>query len=120
MTGRGEKTMYEGRHRPLISPVAFFYRVLKHGLAAGLVALIALAFGVFGYRFFEHLSWLDALLNASMILGGMGPVNALHTVGGKLFASLYALLSGLVFISIIAILVAPFAHRLMHKFHLEK
>ena len=112
--------MYERRNKPLISPVAFFYRVLKHGLAAALVALISLACGVFGYHFFEHLPWLDALLNASMILGGMGPVDSLHTVGGKLFASVYALLSGLVFISIMAILIAPFAHRLMHKFHLEK
>jgi hypothetical protein len=65
------------------------------------------------------MTWIDATLNASMILGGMGPVNSLNTEGGKLFASAYALFSGVVFIGIMGIILAPFAHRLLHTFHLE-
>jgi hypothetical protein len=81
--------------------------------------LIALGAGILGYHYTENLPWLDSLLNASMILGGMGPVNKLRTPGGKLFASFYALFSGLAFISIMAVLLAPFVHRFLHRFHLE-
>jgi uncharacterized membrane protein YhiD involved in acid resistance len=72
-----------------------------------------------GYHFSEGLSWLDSLLNASMILGGMGPVSQLHTAAGKWFASAYALYSGMVFLAISGIMLAPPAHRLLHRLHLE-
>jgi hypothetical protein len=84
------------------------------------VIAVSLGIGVVGYHGVGHLSWIDALLNASMILGGMGPVDPIHTTGGKLFASFYALYSGLVLIAATGILLAPFLHRLVHKFHLEK
>jgi len=72
-----------------------------------------------GYHLFEHLSWLDAFTSAAMILSGMGPLEPLHTVTGKLFAGCYALFSGLLFITVAGIVLAPIAHRLLHKFHLE-
>jgi hypothetical protein len=87
-------------------------------LALALVA-IALAIGVLGYHLFGHLGWIDSILNASMILGGMGPVDPLHSDAAKIFASCYALFSGLAFIGIASLLVAPFAHRLLHRFHIE-
>jgi hypothetical protein len=93
--------------------------MLGHGLAAAGLILASLGIGVVGYHFSEGLSWLDALLNASMILSGMGPVDTLHTVVGKLFASAYALFSGVAFLAAAGILVAPLAHRLLHHLHLE-
>jgi hypothetical protein len=83
-------------------------------------AAIALLAGVIGYHFLGGLPWIDAVLNASMILGGMGPVNAPTTDAGKLFASGYALFAGLVFIGVFAIVIAPFAHRVMHRFHIDE
>lgn len=82
--------------------------------------LAALGLGVAGYHFTEHMPWIDALVNAAMILGGMGPVDSLHTTSGKLFASFYALFSGLVFITTAGILLAPAMHRMMHRFHWDK
>ena len=111
--------MYEHRHKPLLSRIKFLFRVLHHGMLAIGVVFIALGIGILGYHWFEGMSWIDAILNASMILGGMGPVTALNTVGGKLFASAYAIFSGLVFIGVMGIVLAPFAHRLLHRFHLE-
>ena len=72
-----------------------------------------------GYHALENLSWIDSFLNASMILGGMGPVNELKTEAGKLFAGLYALFSGIVFLVIAGIIFAPLVHRLLHRFHFE-
>lgn len=98
----------------------FKTRVALHvGIALGIITL-ALGIGVMGYHFIAGLEWLDALLDASMILGGMGPVNELHSDGAKLFASFYALFSGLAFIGIMGIVLAPFAHRILHRFHLEE
>ena len=79
----------------------------------------SLAIGVTGYHVFENLPWLDALLNASMILGGMGPVDPIRTAAGKLFASLYALYAGAVFLVIVGIVLAPVVHRLLHYFHMS-
>lgn len=76
--------------------------------------------GVLGYHLFENLPWIDSLVNAAMILGGMGPVNELHTNGGKLFASFYALYSGIVFLVSVGIILAPLYHRFLHRFHLEE
>ncbi|PYL52103.1 MAG: hypothetical protein DMF29_11500 [Verrucomicrobia bacterium] len=80
---------------------------------------VALGIGVIGYYCIGGLSWIDSVLNASMILGGMGPVDPLHSSAAKLFASFYALFSGLAFIGIASLMVAPFAHRLLHRFHIE-
>jgi len=88
-------------------------------LACCLIAA-ALGIGVAGYYFLGELSGLDALVNASMILGGMGPVDTLHTTSAKLFESFYALFSGLVFIGVATILIAPFVHRLLHLFHIDE
>ena len=87
-------------------------------LTFGVIA-VSLALGIVGYHFCAGLSWVDALLNAAMILAGMGPVNELQTVGAKLFAAFYALFSGVVFITAVALLLAPVIHRFLHRFHLE-
>ncbi len=110
---------YEHRRDRLLPRSAFFRRVAKNGVVALAVVAVSLAIGILGYRLTEGLSWLDALLNASMILGGMGPVAELRTTAGKLFASFYALFSGIAFLSVAGILFAPVLHRFLHKFHLE-
>ena len=112
--------MYEHRSEPLLSKKRFIRRLVLHWLAAMGAIALSLAIGIFGYHFLEGLPWLDALLNASMILGGMGPVDPIQSTGGKLFASFYALLAGIGFIAIAGILIAPVAHRFMHKHHLER
>lgn len=94
-------------------------RVGKTLVAAALVIATSLVIGMLGYRLTEGMGWLNAFLNASMILGGMGPVDTLHTAGGKLFAGCYALYSGLVLVGTAGLLLAPFMHRLLHRFHLE-
>ena len=93
-------------------------RVARHLLLALLVIALALGIGVFGYHFIAHLRWIDSLLNASMILGGMGPVDPLQSDAAKLFASFYALFSGLAFVGIASLMILPFAHRLLHRFHI--
>src|SRR5213594_3671033 len=112
-------TMFEHRRQPLLPRPHFLKRVFRHVRIACAIIFGALGLGVCGYHGFEGLSWLDSLLNASMILTGMGPVNELRTTGGKLFASAYALFSGVVFLSAVAVLFAPVLHRFLHKFHLE-
>ena len=112
--------MYEHRREPLLPRPAFLRRVLRSLYTAAAIVAGALAVGVFGYHGLEGLPWIDAILNASMILGGMGPVNELHTSAGKLFASAYALFSGIIFITTTGILFAPFLHRFLHRFHLEE
>jgi hypothetical protein len=112
--------MYEHRKHPLLSRADFVKRVARHLMLALIVLALALGIGVVGYHYLAELKWLDALLNASMILGGMGPVDPLHEPVAKLFASFYALFSGLAFIGVASVLVAPFAHRLLHRFHLDK
>ena len=111
--------MYESRRKRPISRIEFFFRVIRHGLLAAAVVFAALLIGILGYHVFEAMPWIDALLNASMILGGMGPVDSLHTTAGKLFASAYALFSGVLFIGVMGIILVPFVHRLLHHFHFE-
>ena len=111
--------MYEHRSHPLLSRAKFARRVFRHLLLALLAIGVALGIGVIGYHCIGGLSWIDSVLNASMILGGMGPVDPLHSSTAKLFASFYALFSGLAFIGIASLMVAPFAHRLLHTFHIE-
>ena len=111
--------MFEHRSEPLLPRGAFFRRMAASAAAAlGLVAF-SLATGVLGYHLLEGQSWIDSLVNASMLLGGMGPVGELRTTGGKLFASFYALYCGLVLIVAVGIVFAPLFHRFLHRFHLE-
>ena len=109
----------EARNQPLLSHRSFMRRMVRYTGVASLIIFSSLGIGVLGYHELEGLSWLDALLNASMLLGGMGPINALQTTAGKLFASFYALFSGMVFLVAVGILVTPVMHRIQHRFHLE-
>lgn len=112
--------MFESRTDPLAPRHRFLRRLLKFfGLAAG-VGVAALSIGVLGYHYIARFSWVDSLLNASMILGGMGPVGDLPSDGAKIFASFYALFSGVVFISVMGLVLAPAAHRALHHFHLDE
>src|SRR4026208_345899 len=111
--------MYEHRRERLLPIGPFLLRFARHiGISSALV-LLSLFIGMLGYVHYEHLSWLDGFLNAAMLLGGMGPVEQPPTAGGKLFAGLYALYSGLVFLVAAGILLAPVGHRVLHRFHLE-
>jgi hypothetical protein len=109
--------MYEHHTQPLLPRRHFVRRVVYHIWITSLLFLGSLVLGVLGYHFTEGLSWLDALLNASMILGGMGPVDSLATAPGKIFASVYALYSGVIVLAGAGIIVAPIAHRIMHRLH---
>lgn len=117
--GRRLILVYEQKHHKLLPRRHFVKRVARHGVLASGVAALALAVGVVGYHGLAGLGWIDAFVNASMILGGMGPIDPLHADAAKVFAGLYALFSGLVFIGIAGVMTAPFAHRLLHRFHLE-
>ena len=111
--------MYEHKSHPPIPVLAFLGRMLLHAAAAlGLLA-VSLVAGMAGYEHFEHLEWRDAFLNAAMLMGGMGPVDAPHTPGGKLFAGLYALYAGLGFLVAAGLMLTPVVHRVLHKFHWE-
>ena len=112
--------MFEHHREPLASRAEFTQRVLRFGsLSAGII-LVSLGIGVAGYHFIVGLTWIDSLLNASMLLGGMGPMDTdLQTTSAKLFASFYALFSGMVFLVAIGVLTTPVFHRFLHHFHLE-
>jgi hypothetical protein len=112
--------MYEHRKQPLLSRAEFSKRVGRHGLVAFGVLVFGLGGGVLGYHYVAGLSWIDSFLNASMILGGMGPVDQLKTDCAKIFAACYALFAGLVFVGIVSVLLAPFVHRLLHRVHAEE
>ena len=114
--------MYEKKHQPLASKKTFILRISKSLLIAGIVLSICLGIGIVGYMITcEGMSFLDALLNASMILSGMGPVSPENlTNSGKWFASFYALFSGVMFITNIGIILAPAIHRIFHQLHLEE
>ena len=111
--------MYESKKHPPLGRIQFLRRMLNHLAVAALLIVLSLLAGMAGYVAFEHLSWVDSFLNASMLLGGMGPVNTPVTEAGKLFAGIYALYSGLVFIATAALLFTPVLHRIIHKFHWE-
>ena len=110
--------MYEHHRQPLASRQVFARRLALNGLVGLLLLGFSLAIGMMGYHFLENLSWIDALLNASMILGGMGPVNPMQTNAGKLFASFYAIYSGVILLASVGVLAAPIFHRFLHHFHL--
>jgi hypothetical protein len=111
--------MFERKYQKIAPFSVFVRRLVRFIGIAGLLIVAALFIGIAGYHWIAGLSWVDALLNASMILGGMGPVNILTTVGAKIFASLYALFSGLVFIAVMGIVFSPIIHRLLHTFHID-
>jgi hypothetical protein len=112
--------MFEHRSQPLLSPRLYVRRLARSALfGLGLVAP-SLVIGMLGYRFFEHLSWIDAFLDSSMLLGGMGPVHTPVTDPGKLFAGMYAIFCGLIVILVAGIMIAPMVHRAMHRFHLAQ
>jgi hypothetical protein len=112
--------VYESRRQPPVPRAAFAHRLLSHLLAAFALLSLSLAVGMAGYIVFEKLSWIDAFLNAAMLLGGMGPVNPPQTSAGKLFAGCYALYAGLAFIITAALIFTPILHRLMHHFHWDE
>lgn len=112
--------MYESKAHPPIPKAHFIRRVLVHFFAALALLLASLVAGMVGYEHFEDLPWRDAFVNSAMLLGGMGPVNAPLTNGGKLFAGIYALYAGLVFLVILGIIFTPVIHRLLHTFHWEQ
>ena len=111
--------MFEHHQKPLLPRPAYLRRLAQNIGVAFLLILIALGIGVLGYHTLGSLKWLDALLNASMILTGMGPVNEITSTEGKIFASGYALFSGIVFLSSIVVVLTPMVHRFLHRFHLE-
>jgi hypothetical protein len=111
--------MFEHRHEPLLPRRDYYHRLARHGLIAlGLLAA-GLFVGMAGYHFIEGLSWLDAFANAAMILSGMGPLDPIKTAAGRLFAGVYAIFSGVAFLTTVGVLVAPVVHRALHRFHLE-
>lgn len=110
--------MYEHHRQPLASRKVFASRLMRNGVIGLAIVFFSLIIGMLGYHFIENLSWLDSLLNASMILSGMGPVNPVQTTAGKLFASFYALYSGIVPLAAAGVLAAPILHRFLHHFHL--
>lgn len=112
--------MYEPRHQPLAPRRLFVRRLLLHSGAAVLLIWTSLGIGMCGYRYFEHLSWIDGFLNSAMLLGGMGPVNPPLSFAGKIFAGLYALYAGLVFLITVGLVFTPLVHRVMHRFHIDE
>jgi hypothetical protein len=111
---------YERRGDRLAPRAIFIKRIVGSlGVALCVIAL-GLAVGILGYHLIAGFGWIDSLLEASMILGGMGPVRELHTDGAKIFASIYALFSGLVVLALMGIMLAPVVHRVLHKFHVDE
>lgn len=111
--------MFESHKQPLASTTQFAFRVTRCILYGLLFLAIAVSIGIEGYRYFEHMSWVDAFTNAALTLADMGLIAPIVTPSGKLFAGFYALVSGIVFFSFAGIIFAPIVHRLFHKFHMD-
>ena len=111
---------FESKNQPLLSSGRFIRRLANNLSAACVLIGVSLLVGMAGYHFLEGMAWIDAFANASMILSGMGPLGELKTWGGKLFAGLYALYSGLLLIVVAGLMFAPVVHRILHQFHLEQ
>jgi hypothetical protein len=111
--------MFEPRNKRLLPRKEFYRRLAYHAVLGVMVIIVSLGIGMVGYHTLEKLSWVDAYVNAAMILSGMGPVSTLQTDAGKIFAGCYALYSGIALISVVGIIFAPVIHRFLHKFHLE-
>ncbi len=112
--------MFENRSSPLLPRKDFIIRMRRCTLVSIAVLLATLVVGMCGYRLLEKMSWPDAFANAAMILAGMGPLGNLNTTAGKIFGGIYAMFCGVIFLGAMGILLAPIAHRALHKFHLEK
>jgi hypothetical protein len=112
--------MYERRTQPVLPTGRFLRRLATHGLVALALVAVSLLIGTLGYHSLAHLAWIDAFLNASMLLGGMGPVGEITTSSGKLFASFFALYAGLMLIGVTTLVLAPVIHRILHTVHLEE
>ncbi len=111
--------MFEHKSNPLLPRKAFILRLQRCVLLSVAISLVTLAIGMSGYHFLERMSWVDAFANASMILAGMGPFGSMNTSAGKIFAGCYALFCGLIFVTVVTLILAPIFHRALHKFHLE-
>ncbi len=111
--------MYEHKSKPLLSRPMFYRRMARSIGIVAVIVVFSLFIGSSGYHYLAGLPWIDALLNASMILAGMGPVDPVKSTAAKLFATFYALYSGIAFLTAMAVLVAPLLHRFLHNFHLE-
>jgi hypothetical protein len=111
--------MFEHHHEKLLPRRLFVRRVAKYALISLSLIVVSLVIGMIGYHTLEGYSWVDSFLNAAMLMGGMGPVNTLHTDAGKVFAGIYALYCGLVELIAIGIFAAPIIHRFLHHFHIE-
>lgn len=111
---------YERKTQALLPMSRFLIRLARSASIAAGIVFVGLGLGVLGYHYTENLPWIDALLNASMILSGMGPVNNPASTEGKLFASAYALFSGIIFLTVAAVVFGPVLHRLIHHFHLAE
>ncbi len=109
---------FEHRRQPLLPRRQFYHRMARSTLAGLALVTGSLAIGMIGYRYFEDLSWLDAYVNAAMLLSGEGPLASLKTAGGKMFAGVYAIFCGIAIITSTAVIFAPVVHRIFHKFHL--
>lgn len=112
--------MYEHHRQPLAKKSVFVKRLALNGILGLALLIFSLTVGMMGYHFLEGLTWIDSLLNASMILGGMGPVTPLQTNAGKIFASIYAIYSGVILLASVGILATPIFHRFLHHFHLAE
>jgi hypothetical protein len=111
--------MYESKHTKPISRRQFAKRLTRNIFFASIILVFSLVLGTFGYHLLGHLGWVDSFYNSSMILAGMGPVDGLDTNASKLFASFYAIYSGVAFLSISAVVLVPVFHRVLHKFHFK-
>jgi len=111
--------MFEKKHQKLLPRREFYHRLTRSFALGFVLILFSLSIGLAGYHFIGGLSWIDAFLDASMILSGMGPLSPLHTDGAKLFAGIYAIYCGIALIGTTAIIFAPAVHRALHKFHIE-
>lgn len=111
--------MFEKSNHQLASKKTYYHRLIRSLIITICFLTFSLFIGVLGYHYLAELAWIDALVNASMILGGMGPVDPVTTNSGKIFASVYAIYSGVSFLTAFSILIAPALHRLLHKFHIS-
>lgn len=111
--------MFEHHKSPLLPRSAFIQRLINSILLALAIVILSLYGGMCGYHYLEGIDWVDAYLDASMILSGMGPVSPLHTTAGKIFAGSYALYSGFTLLVTVSIVLAPIVHRFLHRLHLD-
>lgn len=114
------KRQFEHKNHQILPFRKFVLRLIKYFMFSIVLITFSLSIGTIGYHYFAKISWIDAFYNASLILTGMGPVNEMTTNGAKLFASFYALFSGIAFLSIVGVIFAPIAHRLLHLLHVKE